>query len=307
MLTKADLVKYQYVVGYGVGQYYDYIRSEILSKVHLDFLCDAKWEQIGDYYDGIKVISPEELSELKNACIIIFSGNKRNYESIKSMLDRMDLPYVHAKSLVANGYSISGKELKQLKEKVYCDELGNRIEFCSDIEDSITITFQGGNNVVKIANEVSVGKLVIDCGREACCSIGKGTEIEAATMYITNGKIEIGEDCLFSYDVTLRNHDTHHIFDRNTKERINFEGNMKIGNHVWIGYGATLLGSATIGDNSVVGTMAVTSSTFPAEVIIAGNPARIIRKDVCWSKDNTNFYNRLSLDDCLAKEAYKYF
>lgn len=82
---------------------------------------------------------------------------------------------------------------------------------------------------------------------------------------------------------------------------------MKIGNHVWLCHGVTLLGSASIGDNSVVGTMAVTSSVFPKEVIIAGNPAKIIREQVCWSKDNTNFFNRDFLDECMAREAVEYF
>ena len=79
-----------------------------------------------------------------------------------------------------------------------------------------------------------------------------------------------------------------------------------VGDHVWLGYGATLLGNASIGDNSVVGTMAVTSGSFPEEVVLAGSPARIVREGVLWSKDNTEFYNREDLDSCLAREALKY-
>lgn len=81
---------------------------------------------------------------------------------------------------------------------------------------------------------------------------------------------------------------------------------MKIGNHVWLCHGVTLLGSAAIGDNSIVGTREVTSS-FPKEAIIASNPAKVIREQVCWSKDNMNFYNRDFLDECMAREASKYF
>lgn len=302
-----DLSEYQYVVGYGIGQYYDYVKSQITPDIHLNYLCDARWEQIGKRYDGIEVISPDELRNLQNVFVIVFSGNQRNFQSISSMLKGMGLPYMHADKVIDAGYSISGKQLKELGGTVYSDNRGNKIVFSSDIEDTVTISFEGNNNSIRIEKGVSVGKLNICCGKEAVCSIGEGTEIEEAQFLVTDGSILVGNDCLFSHQVTLRNHDSHHIFDRHTGERINYAGNMKIGNHVWLGHGVTLLGSADIGDNSIVGTMAVTSGTFPKEVVLAGNPARVIREHVCWSKDNTNFYNRESLDECLAREAEKYF
>lgn len=302
-----DLSKYQYVVGYGIGQYYDYVKTQIPDDIHLDYLCDARWEQIGEKYDGIEVISPDTLSNFRNTFVVVFSGNQRNFQSISSMLENMGFPYMHADKVIDAMYSITGKQLKESGSTVHSDSRGNRIIFSSDIEDTVTISFQGNNNLIKIEQGVSIGKLNICCGREATCVVGKGTEIEDAQIFITDGSVVIGEDCLFSHQITLRNHDTHHIFDKNTGKRINYAGNMKIGNHVWLGHGVTLLGSAEIGDNSIVGTMAVTSGTFPKEVIVAGNPARIVREHVCWSKDNTNFYNRNSLDECMAKEAEKYF
>lgn len=302
-----DLTEYQYIVGYGIGQYYDYIKAQIPDSIHLDYLCDTRWEKIGRQYDGIEVISPEMLRNFQNTLVIVFSGNQRNFRAISNTLEKMKIPYIHADKVLHIEDSISGKQLKESGSTVYSDSRGNRIIFSSDIDDTITISFQGNNNLIEIGQGVSTGRLNIYCGKEATCVIGKGTVIEEAKIYLTDGSVLIGEDCLFSQQVILRNHDSHHIFDRNTGERINFAGNMKIGNHVWIGYGVTLLGSAEIGNNSVVGTMAVTSGIFPKEVIVAGNPARIIREHVCWSKDNTNFYNRNSLNECLAREAEKYF
>ena len=306
-MTERDLSGYRYIVGYGIGQYYDYIKGRIPASMHIHYLCDARYQQIGKRYDGMDVISPEELRELDDAFVIVFSGNRRNFRSISGMLEQMDLPYVHADELIDAVYSITGRQLKESGSRVYRDIRGNRVAFCEDIEDTVTIRFHGDNNDIRIGSSVSVGKLNIICGNHASCIIGNGTEIEAADIHVTNGSISIGENCLFSYQVTLRNHDTHHIFDKDTGERINFAGNMIIGNHVWLGYGVTLLGSASIGDNSIAGTMAVTSAAFPREVVIAGNPARIIREHVCWSKDNTNFFDRANFDQCLAVEAAKYF
>lgn len=307
MQGSLDLLKYQYIVGYGIGQYYDYIKSRLPKEVHFDYLCDAKYQQVGTEYDGLGVISPETLRDMKSVFVVVFSGNARNWKSIAAMLDDMGHPYIHVDKVINVRNTITGKELKHSGEGIYIDAWGNRIEFFPDIEESVMISFLGGNNLIQLGKGVSVGKLDIQCGRNSLCSIGHGTEIEEAKMIITDGKIEIGQDCLLSTSVILRNHDKHHIFDKATGKRINYTGNIKIGNHVWLCHGVTLLGSAAIGDNSIVGTMAVTSSAFPKEVIIAGNPAKIIREQVCWSKDNTNFYNRDFLDECMAKEALEYF
>jgi len=50
-----------------------------------------------------------------------------------------------------------------------------------------------------------------------------------------------------------------------------------IGNDVWIGRSAIVLGGITIGDGAVIGAGSVVTKNVPAYAIVAGNPARIIR------------------------------
>lgn len=50
-----------------------------------------------------------------------------------------------------------------------------------------------------------------------------------------------------------------------------------IGNNVWLGGGVIILPGITIGDNMVVGAGVVVTRSLPANMIAAGNPARIIR------------------------------
>lgn len=51
-----------------------------------------------------------------------------------------------------------------------------------------------------------------------------------------------------------------------------------IEDNVWIGGGAILLPGVTVGKNSVVGAGAVVTRSVPSDVIVAGNPARVIRE-----------------------------
>ncbi|MFM7309755.1 MAG: acyltransferase [Flavobacteriales bacterium] len=50
-----------------------------------------------------------------------------------------------------------------------------------------------------------------------------------------------------------------------------------IGDHVWLGYGVTVLKGVTIGENSVIGAGSVVVSDIPSHVIAAGNPCKVIK------------------------------
>ena len=50
-----------------------------------------------------------------------------------------------------------------------------------------------------------------------------------------------------------------------------------VGNNVWIGGGATILSDVTIGNNVVIGAGVVVTKDIPDNVVVAGNPARVIK------------------------------
>jgi len=56
------------------------------------------------------------------------------------------------------------------------------------------------------------------------------------------------------------------------------KGDVIIGNDVWIGANAVILSGVTVGDGSVIGTNAVVAKDVPPYAIVAGNPARVVRK-----------------------------
>ena len=97
--------------------------------------------------------------------------------------------------------------------------------------------------------------------------------------------IDIGDNCMFSKNITIRNNDGHTILDKDTNEVINDPKDIKIGNNVWVGAGCTFLKGAEVSDGSVVGAMSLVNKTFTeSNVIIAGVPAKIIRKNIIWQR-----------------------
>jgi acetyltransferase-like isoleucine patch superfamily enzyme len=117
--------------------------------------------------------------------------------------------------------------------------------------------------------------------------VGDDCGIGRANLYVAEDErtLRIGDDCLVSWDVEVRCSDSHAIFEQQTKTRINFAENIEIGNHVWIGLRCVILKGATIGSGSVVGAGSVVTKSVPANVVVVGNPARVVRSGVVWHED----------------------
>lgn len=300
--------KYSEIVGYGIGQYYEKTKTELSGILKLDYLCDRKWDNSSETeYNGIPLVKRSNLKNLNKPLIIVFSGSPWVYETIKNDFDALGIDYIHVDEVIGMKSDLNGKMLKeQFPNGLYEDRRGNKIYFDLSLSDKVIVSFQGSGNVLRIGQNVTVGNLYIRFGNNGVCSIDENTEIIGANIYVAEAKVEIGKDCLFSTQVILRTHDAHHIFDIHTHKRINYSKDIVVGDNVWIAYHATLLGGASIGTGSVVGTNAVTSSQFGDHKVIAGSPAKVIRENICWSRDNTEYFNRDYLEECAAQEALKY-
>lgn len=123
--------------------------------------------------------------------------------------------------------------------------------------------------------------------------IGGDSSFEQAVIqtYNSNTVIEIGSQCMFSYNVEIIHTDAHPIFSTKTNEMINLPKKLTIGNHCWIGAGVTILKNSTIADGCIIGRNATVVGKFvEPNCAIAGNSARIIKKDVRWEAESNNGY-----------------
>ncbi len=86
--------------------------------------------------------------------------------------------------------------------------------------------------------------------------------------------IEVGDDCMLASHVTITDSDWHAHYDRTREPDTNAP--VVLGRNVWIGLRAIVCKGVTIGDNSIVGAGSVVTRDVPANVIAAGNPARVV-------------------------------
>ena len=118
--------------------------------------------------------------------------------------------------------------------------------------------------------------------------IGSGTKINArhdarTGLYVKDGTtITIGERSLISNSVEIATTDWHKIVDEEGN-MLNVNRDVYIGQHVWICRRVLIGKGVTLGNGSVVGAGSVVTKPFlDKEVLIAGNPAQIRKKNILW-------------------------
>jgi len=111
-------------------------------------------------------------------------------------------------------------------------------------------------------------------------SIGENTYIQPNANIVSNNEICIGKNCAISWNFQALDDDLHTIIiDGIGKER---SKKIFIGDKVWVGANSTILKGTRIGNNCVVASGSVVSGIFPANVLIGGIPAKIIKQNVNW-------------------------
>lgn len=117
--------------------------------------------------------------------------------------------------------------------------------------------------------------------------IGEDFTMEGGHIAATEGQnIRIGNDCMFSGNIEIRNGDSHSIIDKNTGLRVNHARSVDIGNHVWLAANVVVLKGAKIADHSIIGNSSVvTGNLDETNSIYSGMPCKLIKKDIDWDRN----------------------
>jgi acetyltransferase-like isoleucine patch superfamily enzyme len=113
---------------------------------------------------------------------------------------------------------------------------------------------------------------------EGRVSIGAKTVLGQECTISAYQRVSIGRECVIADRVMLIDFDHGTVeVERPVRLQGIYKRDVEIGHNVWIGYGACILRGVTVGDNAVIGTMAVVTRDVPANAVVAGIPARVIR------------------------------
>jgi acetyltransferase-like isoleucine patch superfamily enzyme len=90
--------------------------------------------------------------------------------------------------------------------------------------------------------------------------------------------VRIGEQCVIADRAMFIDFDHGTVeVERPIRHQGIYKRDVDVGSNVWIGYGACVLRGTRVGDNSIVGTNSVVTKDVPANAVVGGLPARIIR------------------------------
>ncbi len=112
-----------------------------------------------------------------------------------------------------------------------------------------------------------------ECGKNI--TVGENVFINACCKFQDQGGITIGNNCLIGHNVTIAT--LNHDFNPEKRANIN-PSPVVIGDNVWIASDSTILPGIKIEDGAIVGAGSVVTKNVEKNTIVAGNPARVIKK-----------------------------
>lgn len=165
------------------------------------------------------------------------------------------------------------------------------------IAKDINITIKNDNCVIEIEKSYHFNNVNIVCvnGNGQKVYIGENTSFAPfSRCQITlddSNKLKIGKNCMFSNGIDIWCTDGHTILDLQGNIINRQKNELFIGNHCWIGENVKIAKNAVILDNSIVGMGSVVTKVFKdTNVIIAGNPAQIVKTGINWDSHSTFEY-----------------
>ena len=154
--------------------------------------------------------------------------------------------------------------------------VASRLEFFSD------------NSLIFLDEPCVEYRLDVRLGFGCTVFFGQGANIDGI-LSITcaeEANVIVGPRCAFGSGVRLCADDGMPVWDELTGLRANSSAGIYVGSHVWLADEAHIMRGVSIGSGSMAAPKSVVYKSVGSNVSLAGNPAQIISKNVCWSRHN---------------------
>jgi acetyltransferase-like isoleucine patch superfamily enzyme len=135
---------------------------------------------------------------------------------------------------------------------------------------------------LRVFGDFAVGRgCLFDIRSTGTVELGHGSYINCRTQMVIKHGLRIGKECSISWECQFLDDDFHHLFYEGQRK---YEHNdITIGDRVWIGSRVSIYKGTTIPRGCVVASNSVVKGVFTEEnALLAGNPARVIKRNVSW-------------------------
>ena len=130
---------------------------------------------------------------------------------------------------------------------------------------------------VKLYDKITIAGLTI--GENPRLIIGDNTDISQPITILVGKEVLIGSNCLIGCTM-ISDNPGHRLDYHERQQKIDPEsiGRIEIGDYVWAALQSLIIGNVKVGFGAVIGSRAVVTRDVPPFCLVAGNPARIVKK-----------------------------
>lgn len=205
---------------------------------------------------------------------------------------------INLKYFLVNSRSVSGKN-----NVIDCSKSGlyrnvkfavagnsNKISVASRcIIRNVSFEIKGSNNCIILEDTINImqrGSFLIS-GDNCTITIGRNSVFRDANFFAgeSNTTIKIGKNCLCGI-LTFSTSDFHSIIDLDSGKRINPPNDIKVGDNNWITNHVLIRKGAEIQNFTVVSPYSIVNKKYDqSNIILAGQPAKIVKENISWSSE----------------------
>jgi Acetyltransferase (isoleucine patch superfamily) len=260
-----------------------------------DYIENCGYEKNADYYywsDCIVTNTDDYYEDLHKNKIIGYHRHLKfrfyGYDSIVEISGALHCPektniyiYNSGSLKIGNNCKLTGIfYVRENSSMSFGDNNIISVKESMNVEDNSKIVFGSNNEFYPMGiNVIHGSKLMIG---------NDNTAMAGLRISSSSAEIKIGNDCMLSTDIVFQANDNHTIFDVRSKKSLNTSIGRKVvvKDHVWICRRSFIMYNTVIGMGSIVGAGSfVKNKKILNNCIVAGVPAKIIRRDIAWSRE----------------------